>query len=339
MAKTQAPSNMYPELNDLLLEGKPLVVRNTFIDVETPVLEVVARRSVSAPVPSRSRNNSSFSEADDEPRVLNEPLHEARRRAFLSTVEADAGVSQTMSDSATSSSRASPTSATGCDTVVAKSLSVSSSKSIKLDGRDAELASNASTRAASPSNRSLLSNPSKFSYETSFTSFAQSFGEEEEEEGETTFELRGLPTSMTRLCFEELMDSEGFAGKYNFVYLQADVKAGGCYGQGIINLVSPSEAARFQEHFHGFQWPSAGLEPMGVHTSEALQGLEDLIERYRNSPLMHKSVPVEMRPALYRNGAAVAFPSPTVRLRPVRVRGSQNRKLPGQQREAGSRIV
>lgn len=177
---------------------------------------------------------------------------------------------------------------------------------------------------------------SKFSYETSLLSRMQ--GSVEEETAETTFMLRGLPPGVTRPKFEEMLDTEGFAAKYDFLYLPMDLKAGGCFGHGFINLISPYEAERFQIHFHGKQWPDADMEPMGVLSSEALQGLDELIERYRNSPLMHKTVPADVRPAIYRNGVVVPFPSPTVRLRPLRVRGSQNRKPPGQQREALRRV-
>jgi len=136
---------------------------------------------------------------------------------------------------------------------------------------------------------------------------------------------------MSRRCFEELLDAEGFAGMYNFLHVSSDVKAGVCYGEGLINLINTVEAERFVDHFHGFTWSDADMkQPLGVHTSESLQGLDDLVERYRNSPLMHKSVPADMRPSIYCSGVLAAFPSPTVRLRPLRVRGSQHRKPLGQ---------
>merc|ERR1712045_1003585 len=64
-----------------------------------------------------------------------------------------------------------------------------------------------------------------------------------------------------------------------------------------------------------------------VHLSEALQGLEEQIERYRNSPLMHPRVSDELRPAVYSRGVRLPFPKPTVSIRPPRIRTSTERKV------------
>merc|ERR1719330_1261853 len=191
---------------------------------------------------------------------------------------------------------------------------------------DMELRSNASTRAPSPSTRSQNTSFSKLSFETSSlglsfetSSLGPRIQDSVEEEVETTFMIRSLPPVFSRTKLEELLDSEGFTGKYDFLYLPTDLKAkdGGCFGYAFVNLISVEEASLFQDHFHGYQWSNMDLEPMGVHASEALQGLDELIERYRNSPLMHKKVDAGL--------------PPTVRLRPLRVRGSTNRKQPGSQ--------
>lgn len=142
----------------------------------------------------------------------------------------------------------------------------------------------------------------------------------------TTFMVRSLPRSMNRHDLERLLDSEGFAGGYDFIYLPADLKAGGCFGYGFINLVCSQAAEHFAQHFHGYVWTGAEhseLKSMAVHVSEALQGQEQLIQRYRNSPLMHGSVPQGQRPAIYCNGVEVSFPPPTERIRPPRVRETQ----------------
>lgn len=142
----------------------------------------------------------------------------------------------------------------------------------------------------------------------------------------TTFMIRSLPHSMDRTGLERLLSAEGFGRSYDFIYLPADLSKGGCFGYGFINLVSPDEAERFVQYFDGFSWPGMTQEPIGVHVSEALQGMGQLVDRYRNSPLMHRNVPPGMKPATYRNGILVPFPAPTTRLRQPRVRTSQNRK-------------
>merc|ERR1712190_490322 len=94
-------------------------------------------------------------------------------------------------------------------------------------------------------------------------------------------------------------------------------------------MVTPRYAERFLEHFQGFdRWPEGDTRRAVVHMSEALQGLEEQIERYRNSPLMHPSVPDELRPAVYSRGLRVRFPEPTVPIKAPRVRTSTKKKGP-----------
>lgn len=142
----------------------------------------------------------------------------------------------------------------------------------------------------------------------------------------TTVMIRSLPHSMDRHGLETLFAQEGFGLAYDFVYLPADLKLGGCFGYGFVNLVNPFQAQRFMDHFEGFSFPPQEQPCVGVHTSEAIQGLDQLIERYRNSPLMHRSVPDIFKPTLYEDGVPVVFPHPTEKLRPPRHRTTQSRR-------------
>jgi len=132
--------------------------------------------------------------------------------------------------------------------------------------------------------------------------------------------MYGLPHSMCRQDLENFLDREGFVGSYDFIYLPTDLQLGGCFGYGFVNLVTPQEALRFQQHFADFQWSTPQEEPLGLRVSAALQGLDQLSERYRNSPLMHRSVPMRIRPAVYSRGVVAPFPPPTERLRAPRTR-------------------
>lgn len=152
---------------------------------------------------------------------------------------------------------------------------------------------------------------------------------EEEGDFETTFMIRGLPHYLTRSLLEQILDSQGFVARYNFIYLPTNLHHGGCFGYGFVNLVNSREARRFVEHFQGFGfWPTPGPERSAVHTSEALQGLDELVERYRNSPLLHKSVPDGVRPAIYSDGVRVPFPKPTEPLQRPRMRKARSRQQP-----------
>lgn len=43
------------------------------------------------------------------------------------------------------------------------------------------------------------------------------------------------------------------------------------------------------------------------------------MERYRNSPVMHESVPDEYKPVILQNGLRVNFPEPSKAPRPVKI--------------------
>ncbi|CAK0824717.1 unnamed protein product [Prorocentrum cordatum] len=87
-----------------------------------------------------------------------------------------------------------------------------------------------------------------------------------------------------------------------------------------VNFVSPAHAAGFAQAFRGFsEWEVPWDREAEVAWS-SLQGLEQQVERYRNSPVMHDSFPDEWKPLLLRGGAWQRFPPPTRRLRHVRLR-------------------
>merc|ERR1712087_1003810 len=91
-------------------------------------------------------------------------------------------------------------------------------------------------------------------------------------------------------------------------------------------------------HFQGFQeWPVPSARRAVVHMSEELQGREEMIERYRNSPLMHPNVSDVLRPVIYSNGRRVPFPEPTVPLKPPRFRKANQKKAPPHPRTGRTR--
>lgn len=137
----------------------------------------------------------------------------------------------------------------------------------------------------------------------------------------TTLILRHLPAQCSRARLLELLDSEGFAGEYNFVYVPIDFDSGSSFGYAFVNLESHQSALRAIDCFNGraLGAPGAACE---AGWSEPHQGLVSYVERYRNSPVMHPSVPEEHRPMLFRSGRRCAFPAPTRRLKAPRARRS-----------------
>jgi len=149
-------------------------------------------------------------------------------------------------------------------------------------------------------------------------------------EGKSTVVLRNLPLSYTRDQLLALLDAEGFAGKYDFLYLPIEFTTGANFGYSFVNLTSPEHAVRFFHHFEGFgRWESAERAAVGWSVS---QGLPKHIERYRNSPVMHENMLDECKPITLSGGVRVDFPPPTKKvplLRRLRTRcGSRGRAVP-----------
>merc|ERR1711916_258740 len=64
----------------------------------------------------------------------------------------------------------------------------------------------------------------------------------------------------------------------------------------------------------------ARMSALSCATERASPGVEDNIERYRNSPVMHEAVPAQYKPLLFDGGVPVAFPAPTKSIRFPRLR-------------------
>jgi len=142
----------------------------------------------------------------------------------------------------------------------------------------------------------------------------------DEDDDRTTVMLTRIPTDMTRDQMQVLLESEGFFGLFDFLYLPVDLRSLQSYGFAFVNLSSHECAERFRFHFQGFQ--------MGMSTWEAVwsdkeQGLASHVERYRNSPVMHSNVAESARPLMFQAGERVAFPAPTKKIKSPRVRGSK----------------
>merc|ERR1712048_293930 len=65
----------------------------------------------------------------------------------------------------------------------------------------------------------------------------------------TTVMIRNLPVGYTRSLLLDLLNSEGFARKYDFVYLPIDFSSGASLGYAFVDLLSPKCAQEFFQHF------------------------------------------------------------------------------------------
>jgi len=137
----------------------------------------------------------------------------------------------------------------------------------------------------------------------------------------TTMMLRNIPNVFTRAMLADQLDAAGFQGSYDFVYLPVDHSTNIGFGYAFVNFTSPNGARLFKKSFHGYaEWSYPCDKTCEVVWSQAHQGLQEHIDRLRNSPVMHESVPDVFKPAMYVNGMRVPFPQPTKKPRAPRIR-------------------
>jgi len=142
---------------------------------------------------------------------------------------------------------------------------------------------------------------------------------EHQEDTRTTVMWRNLPNSYNRASLLKLLDESGFSGLYDFVYMPIDFKTHASLGYAFINLTEPLMVQRFWQQFQGYsRWAVPSKKTSYVSWSDSHQGFAMNVDCYRNSPVMHESVPDEYKPAVFVNGVRMSFPAPTKKLRAPR---------------------
>lgn len=149
----------------------------------------------------------------------------------------------------------------------------------------------------------------------------------------TTLMLGNLPNSYNRMDLLNMLNQEQFAGLYDFVYLPIDLRTNSNLGYAFVNVTDAEHVPKFWNKFQGYsnwnipsgkvcnvKWSDAGSNWGADNRMLPSQGLMANIERYRNSPIMHYTVPDECKPVLLSRGERVQFPSPTKAIRAPRMR-------------------
>lgn len=133
--------------------------------------------------------------------------------------------------------------------------------------------------------------------------------------GKTTVMMRNIPNNYTRKMFLELLNKHGLQSCYDFIYLPYDFQRDSNLGYAFVNLREDA-VDMFWRTFDGFsQWSLPSSKVCKVTWSGPHQGFEAHVERYRNSPVMHRSVPEEYKPLIFSEGTPIPFPPPTRRLK------------------------
>lgn len=125
----------------------------------------------------------------------------------------------------------------------------------------------------------------------------------------TTLVLGKLPKNSTRASLLKVLDAAGLQGLYDFAYLPMDFKKGKVFGHAIINFIANDSAEKANSHF-----AAAGAK---IEWCDSHQGFDELIQRYRDSPIMHTSMPEISKPIIFCNGLVAPFPSPTKEVQPL----------------------
>jgi hypothetical protein len=129
----------------------------------------------------------------------------------------------------------------------------------------------------------------------------------------TSVIFRHLPKKFTQALLIELLRCEGFASVVDFLYVPSDFKKGVCLSYAIVNFATNSDASSAMAHFQDFQVEDREL---ALEWSASHQGRDALVEKYRNSAVMHHSVPTVYKPLVFSAGKQVIFPPPTESITP-----------------------
>lgn len=148
-----------------------------------------------------------------------------------------------------------------------------------------------------------------------------------QKEHRTTVMVRNIPTHLSQIDFVRELSARGYRNLFTFVYMPMNLRSYGSFGYAFVDLIDATVAVQLMKQL---QLQEDGWRAIWSST----QGMTANVERYRNSPLMHETVPAECKPALYdEHGVQVPFPAPTKYLAKPRIHYSKSKPV---QKEKGS---
>lgn len=133
--------------------------------------------------------------------------------------------------------------------------------------------------------------------------------------------VRHLPPFIGQHQFLEFVRAAGMLHLLNFVYVPAKFGTGRSFGYAMVSCISETAKVQLSSAFSAADgWPSS----IAIEYNKNLGSLSDLIERYRNSPIMLEHMSDEQRPMLFQHGVRIPFPAPTGIIPPTRRRGRRH---------------
>jgi len=128
----------------------------------------------------------------------------------------------------------------------------------------------------------------------------------------TTLMIRNIPNKYTQRMLIEQLDREN-PGCYDFLYLPIDFKNNCNVGYAFVNMVSTDFLPAFYASLHNKRWERFNSEKVCEIAYARIQGLEQLLDHFKNSSLLAEDKKV--RPVILLNGRYVPFPDPDVLIR------------------------
>ena len=128
----------------------------------------------------------------------------------------------------------------------------------------------------------------------------------------TTLMIRNIPNKYTQRMLIEQLDREN-PGCYDFLYLPIDFKNNCNVGYAFVNMVSTDFLPAFYATLHNKRWERFNSEKVCEIAYARIQGLEQLLDHFKNSSLLAEDKKV--RPVILLNGHYVPFPDPDVVIR------------------------
>jgi hypothetical protein len=123
----------------------------------------------------------------------------------------------------------------------------------------------------------------------------------------TTLMLRHIPRTYDSEDVLDLLDSHGFVGHYDFVYLSRNVKSASALHHAFVNFVSPELASLAFKAFDKFDgWKGKSSKACEVRWSRT-QGFAENVEAARHRPVW-KNVAGNFTPCVFQHGVRVQFP-------------------------------
>lgn len=113
----------------------------------------------------------------------------------------------------------------------------------------------------------------------------------------TTLMIRNIPLRFTPVSLRELIDAEGFSGRYDYFYMPMDFRSHRSLGYCFINFYEAHSAAEFVDKFDNFKFASTRSDKVLSISAGARQGLLANVASFKLSTL--KQMPrVEFRPVV-----------------------------------------